>query len=120
MSKIVYEILDPTLTRRVPDEQNVHRPAPAGAMRPAAPPPGLGDLVERYAKPIAARLDRWTAHLPPRFRTHLNGCSACSLRRRFLNIVVPAYRSWPSWRRAPVRLVTAWRQVYSKPAPGPR
>ena len=50
---------------------------------------GLGDLVYRVADPIARLLDRCTARLPARLRTHVAGCSACSRRRRWLNTLAP-------------------------------
>lgn len=50
---------------------------------------GLGDLVYRAADPIARLIDRCTARLPARLRTHIAGCSACSRRRRWLNTLTP-------------------------------
>ena len=50
---------------------------------------GLGDLVYRVADPIARLIDRCTARLPSRLRTHVAGCSACSRRRRWLNALTP-------------------------------
>lgn len=55
----------------------------------ALPRLGLGDLVYRVADPIARLIDRCTARLPARLRTHVAGCSACSRRRRRLNALAP-------------------------------
>lgn len=70
------------------------------------PPPreGLGDWVEKWAKPIGCRIDRWTSRLPGRmakWKTGLCGCSACSGRRVALNAFVPDYRHWKGgWQTA--------------------
>ena len=55
----------------------------------ALPRLGLGDLAYRVADPIARLIDRCTARLPARLRTHIAGCSACSRRRRWLNALAP-------------------------------
>jgi len=51
---------------------------------PVAPRPlrGLGDVVERIAKPIARRLDR-------ALKTNLENCGGCAKRRDRLNAAVP-------------------------------
>lgn len=88
-------------------------------MRPTRPPArrpvlGLGDLVERVAKPLAKRVDRATARLRPRWRTKLAGCSACSRRRAFLNWVVRDVRRWREWAAAWRRLRPAWERFYAR------
>lgn len=50
--------------------------------------------------------------LPASFRTQFCGCSACSKRRRFLNLLVPDTASFHSWLTSFARLVPAYRQVY--------
>lgn len=85
-----------------PSHTKIHAPHLAGIPeRSAAPtftphsssfnPPrlGLGDLVYRFADPIARLIDRCTARLPACLRTHVAGCSACSRRRRRLNTLAP-------------------------------
>lgn len=74
-------------------------PPPASPAAPTPPPPpvGLGDLVERFAQPIARFLDRTIG-------THLAGCTACSRRRRYLNHLVPDVHSLQTW-------ATAWRRL---------
>ncbi len=73
---------------------------------------GLGDLVDRIAKPIAKAIDEATADFGARYATNLAGCSACSKRRRFLNLVVPDVRAWRNWLAAPGRLRLAWKLTY--------
>lgn len=75
---------------------------------------GLGDWVESWAKPIAVEIDRVMADFGR--RTKLAGCSACSKRRRYLNLVVPDLRSLSAWRTAHRRIRPAWRQTYPRPA----
>jgi hypothetical protein len=70
-------------------------------------PIGLGDLVEKAAKPIAREIDSFTADLADLGlcrATQLDGCSACSKRRHFLNRIIGNVRS-------PVEWFTAWRRV---------
>lgn len=67
---------------------------------------GLGDLVERYAHPMAVVIDRMTLNLPPRWRTGLAWCTACSRRRSTLNEWVPDVRSGLEWWAVAGRL---WR-----------
>lgn len=69
---------------------------------------GLGDMVERVAKPIARWLDARHATdpalgLPVHWAVQarlvtlpLAGCSACSRRRRRLNAILPDLRFWRS------------------------
>ena len=70
-----------------------HRAAQPNCTPPSAPYTisrlALGDLVYRVADPIARLIDRCTARLPARLRTHIAGCSACSRRRRRLNALAP-------------------------------
>ncbi len=54
-------------------------PLPPVASRPLR---GLGDAVERIAKPIARRLDR-------ALKTNLENCGGCAKRRDLLNAAVP-------------------------------
>lgn len=76
-------------------------------------PLGLGDAVERVAKPIALRhdaLNAWGARrLGLAEGKKLAGCSACSWRRRMLNQIVPDVRSRGSWAGAWGRLKVVWR-----------
>lgn len=65
---------------RAPDQSQALRPMPSAA--PGAPGRGLGDLVEKLARPIAKASDRLLG-------TKLSGCSACSKRRRKLNQWIP-------------------------------
>jgi hypothetical protein len=74
---------------------------------------GLGDAVERIAKPIARKIDEVTADLlGTRGATRLAGCSACSRRRKWLNAVLRDARAWRGWATALRRIVPAWRAVY--------
>lgn len=79
---------------------------------------GLGDVVDRVAKPIARWVDGQTRRLPRRYRTRLAGCSACSRRRRWLNLLVPDVRRpelwWSAWRRT----LGGWRAAF-RPAARP-
>jgi hypothetical protein len=88
--------------------REVQRQADSGLSRALAAqkllPLGLGDVVEKIAKPIAREIDGFTADLMPRHATHLNGCSACSKRRHFLNRIVGDVWSLRQW-------LTAWRRV---------
>jgi hypothetical protein len=95
------------------------------SIRLARLPLPLGDIVERFAKPIARVIDNATADLSPllgfgqKYATKLAaGCSACSKRRHYLNRVVRNVRSWREWLTSWRRLRPAWRSVYgcSKPA----
>ena len=71
---------------------------------------GLGDLVEIWAKPIGCFLDRQTANWP--LKTRLCGCSACSRRRHFLNMLVPDYRSFAKgWKGIFKRLKSARKAI---------
>ena len=85
-----------------PSHTKIHAPHLAGIPERSAAPTftpqsspfalqrlGLGDLVYRVADPIARLIDRCTARLPARLRTHVAGCSACSRRRRWLNTLAP-------------------------------
>lgn len=64
--------------------QDLSPPAPppvqpsAFGLQPSSAPPGLGDLVERIARPIARAIDR-------AFGTKLASCGACKKRRDWLN-----------------------------------
>jgi hypothetical protein len=85
-------------------ELNEPRPEPVGsAPQPVSPPRPLGELVERFAKPIARAVDALTAAAAsagvPIKPTHINGCSACSKRRRWLNAKVPDARPAALLRR---------------------
>jgi hypothetical protein len=102
-------IVNPALTRRPVKRAILKQPAPRKRARGHRR--GLGDWVESWAKPVAARLDRLTAQWG-RHRIKLAGCSACSLRKRFLSQVVPDMRDWRHWLRAPIRLRFAWRTTY--------
>ena len=78
---------------------------------------GLGDWVEGWAKPIGCWLDRRTAKW--KYKTALCGCSACSRRRRFLNIIVPNCRAYAGgWKGCFLRIVPAWYVIY-RPASAP-
>jgi len=105
---------------------------PAGRKAVQIDPRGLGDLVERLAKPIARWLDS-LAHRPPGRRTPpdpalaalltpllrtrlltlpLAGCSACSRRRRALNRILPDVHSWAEWWGVPRRLLRALQRAF--------
>lgn len=98
----------------------------------------LGDLVERYAKPIAVLIDRETAALgtdadclvawvcrgflkpstnfAKKWATKFaEGCTACSKRRKLLNRIVGNVRDWREWWGCWRRLWPAWREVYVCP-----
>lgn len=99
MARLIKEhvvILNPALYNPAPPQTT-----PTGVpAQPLAPALGLGDIVERYAHPIAVRIDRVTAKLPPKLRTRLAWCSACSRRRVRFNGWVADIRSWAAWRHA--------------------
>lgn len=57
----------------------------------------LGDLVERWAKPVAVMIDRATSKLPAKWRTGLAWCGACSGRQARLNGWVGDVRSTAAW-----------------------
>jgi hypothetical protein len=77
---------------------------------------GLGDAVERWAKPVARWIDArhpvdpvlglavWSAVRAGLVTLPLAGCSACSRRRRWLNRLVPDVGSWRAWAGAVQRL----------------
>lgn len=94
------------------------RPAKAAHQERPAPELGLGDWVERWAKPLARWIDRMSRRLPPRWWTRLAGCSACSRRRRWLNLALPNVRSWRAWLAAARLVWPAWKAVF-RPAAGP-
>ncbi len=73
---------------------------------------GLGDLVERAARPVAAFIDRVSAEISPRIATRVSGCSACSKRRHFLNVLVSQIRSLKSWLGLATKWGSAWRAIY--------
>jgi hypothetical protein len=79
-------------------------------LRMILPPLGLGEVVERIAKPIALEIDRVAADFGR--VTRVAGCSACSKRRHFLNRVVPNVRSWRDWLAAWRRVRPAYRAVW--------
>lgn len=69
-----------------------------GRSIPPRPPvaPGLGDLVEHFAKPVAHLIDAATERfLPADWQTRLAGCAACSRRRHKLNLLCPDIERCP-------------------------
>ena len=90
----------------------VRRPAPQRPKPVRRPVVALGDWVQRWAYPIAGQIDRITVRLPLRYHTHLQGCSACSKRRRFLNRLQPDVRDVRAWLTIWPRLIPSWRAVY--------
>lgn len=105
-----YEVVDPSLSGPVRPVQAAIRLAKKWPARRV--PVGLGDAIERVAKPIARWIDRRTARLGPRWRTKIAGCSACSRRRELLNWIVRDVRSWAAWRRSWREIRPAWRRFY--------
>lgn len=102
-------LLRPEMGRQPTKRGPIDRPARHGGLQHDPRPFGLGDAVEVVAKPIAIWIDRhhrtvavlglvvrlavcagWVT-LP------LAGCSACSRRRRALNVWLPDLRSWAAW-----------------------
>jgi hypothetical protein len=86
--------------RHIPKPARATASPAVGLAKEGAPPRAplpLGDLVERFARPIAAFLDRALG-------THLTGCPACSRRRQYLNHLVPDIRSPLAWLTALSRL----------------
>lgn len=74
-------------------------------------PVPLGDVVERFAKPIAQSIDSATADISPllgfgnRYATRLAaGCGPCSKKRQVLNQVVRDVRDLREWRTLPRRI----------------
>jgi len=97
--------------------RDLRQASPEPACRYQAAPIALGDWIERRALPIAHGIDRLTAALPPRLRTQIAGCSACSKRRRFLNMVVPNCKAWNGgWKGSFLRFAIAWKAIY-RPIP---
>lgn len=66
---------------------------------------GVGDVIERLAKPVARWVDRATARLPVRWRTQLAGCRACRKRKAWLNTAPRA-----GWASIWSRLKRLWRR----------
>ena len=61
-----------------------------GGCRPGAPAPatmGAGDLVAKFAQPIARAIDAATGG-----RTNVAGCGGCKQRQAYLNSLVPDIR----------------------------
>lgn len=57
---------------------------------------GLGDLVERFAKPIANFIDAASERfLPTDWQTRIGSCGACARRRRKLNLLCPDIECCP-------------------------
>lgn len=77
----------------------------------ATPPLPLGDLVERYAKPVAILIDRSTAKLPAKWRTRLAWCGGCSARQIALNEWLPDVKSGVAWWGAAGRV---WRLMQAR------
>jgi hypothetical protein len=113
-------VVDPTLQGRPPASaqdapetgaKNRGKIGANGARKRS--PLGLGDVVERVAKPIAVKVDAinaWGArHLGTKLGPKLATCGACSWRRKMLNLLVPDVRSLASWRSAWAKLPIVWR-----------
>lgn len=125
------EIVNPALDGPVPPADH-----PAWKLRP---PLGLGDWVEGWAKPIARKIDQATRSLHRWARrsakhtglkstlglyylrygpapTHIDGCSACSRRRRMFNYWLPDLASIRAWLGLPVRLARSVHTLFRRPA----
>lgn len=108
----------PASTKDAPETGAKNRGKIGGGGAGMRVPFGMGDAVERVAKPIARWLDEESAKLAADWRrpwhTKLAGCSACSWRRRMLNFLVPEVRSWPAWRAAWGKLPVVGRAALSR------
>lgn len=92
----IKRIVERTRDGQVVSRQEFLRSHPRSLVSAKAGTVGLGDLVERFAKPIAHLLDAASERfLPAGWETHIGSCSACARRQRKLNLLCPDIERCP-------------------------